>query len=338
MAAEWHYTKEGQKCGPVSAAELKALAQAGKLTPTDMVWKAGMAEWKVASGVKGLFQTVTPVSSPPLPAPAAISPKLEGAPEPPSIAEAASPESGESPDSLSFTDKVKSRLDRTIGPAGANKLAGATSLFKKHRLWIGVGTGVAACIILILFLLPTGTLPGGKKGYTQAILDLDANQQKEFGIKLPKDAKALFAPGSGEDFIQSVTLINGEAQGWDVRDKKDLKLHYGDLGDFYVWWTDPKLISRKLWNAVYGQTESVTTKKEGIGYNRDTMVDVDYWTISCKDGALTARGVCTDKMLRQSNPGAKDKVIVQYVHFSTAYPQITPKRGESVKHISFRYK
>lgn len=63
MAAEWHYSKNGQQHGPVSAADLKAMAQAGELAPTDKVWKEGMAEWKTARTVKGLFP------SPPGPAP-----------------------------------------------------------------------------------------------------------------------------------------------------------------------------------------------------------------------------------------------------------------------------
>ena len=52
MAAEWHYSKDGQRHGPVSAAELKALAQDGKLTPTDMVWKEGKAAWQPAGSIK----------------------------------------------------------------------------------------------------------------------------------------------------------------------------------------------------------------------------------------------------------------------------------------------
>jgi len=63
MAAEWHYSKNGQQHGPVSAADLKAMAQAGELAPTDKVWKEGMAEWKAAGKIKGLFP------SPPGPAP-----------------------------------------------------------------------------------------------------------------------------------------------------------------------------------------------------------------------------------------------------------------------------
>ena len=57
MANQWYYSKNGNQCGPVAAAELKALAVAGKLLPTDLVWKDGMASWQPAGKVKGLFRT-----------------------------------------------------------------------------------------------------------------------------------------------------------------------------------------------------------------------------------------------------------------------------------------
>ncbi len=67
MADEWHYTANGSKTGPVSGSELKRLADAGLLTPGDLVWKAGMAQWLPAKGVKGLFNATkpTPVVVPP---------------------------------------------------------------------------------------------------------------------------------------------------------------------------------------------------------------------------------------------------------------------------------
>ena len=63
MAAEWFYGKDNKQHGPVSAAQLKQLAQAGKLSATDLVWREGMDEWTPASKVKGLFDTTA--SAPP---------------------------------------------------------------------------------------------------------------------------------------------------------------------------------------------------------------------------------------------------------------------------------
>lgn len=65
MADEWHYSSQGDRHGPVSAAELKRLADAGQLSPADLVWKEGLANWVAASSVKGLF--ARPAGPPPLP-------------------------------------------------------------------------------------------------------------------------------------------------------------------------------------------------------------------------------------------------------------------------------
>lgn len=53
MAAEWYYAKGDERVGPVSASDLKALAKSGELSPNDMVWKEGMAEWKSAEASRG---------------------------------------------------------------------------------------------------------------------------------------------------------------------------------------------------------------------------------------------------------------------------------------------
>ena len=55
MSEQWYYARAGKQAGPVSAAELKQLASAGQLSPTDHVWKNGMAKWEPATKVKGLF-------------------------------------------------------------------------------------------------------------------------------------------------------------------------------------------------------------------------------------------------------------------------------------------
>ena len=76
MAAEWHYSKDGQEHGPVSASDLKNLAKSGALLPSDLIWKEGMAEWKPASNVKGLFAS-TPVPSAERPKGSPASPQAE---------------------------------------------------------------------------------------------------------------------------------------------------------------------------------------------------------------------------------------------------------------------
>lgn len=52
---EWMYFVDGQQHGPVSSQELRQLAAAGKLSPTDLVWREGLADWAPAAKLKGLF-------------------------------------------------------------------------------------------------------------------------------------------------------------------------------------------------------------------------------------------------------------------------------------------
>jgi hypothetical protein len=73
MAAEWYYAKNKQKVGPVTEAQLQELVRSGELSPTDMVWKQGMAKWQPAGAVDGLLP-----QSPPAP------------PEPPRLPDATS--------------------------------------------------------------------------------------------------------------------------------------------------------------------------------------------------------------------------------------------------------
>jgi uncharacterized membrane protein YhaH (DUF805 family) len=58
----WFYTHEGERLGPVSLADLRIKAVEGTLHPRlDMVWTQGMAEWKPAGEIDGLFERRTVV-------------------------------------------------------------------------------------------------------------------------------------------------------------------------------------------------------------------------------------------------------------------------------------
>ena len=52
---QWWYAREDEQFGPVSAAELRRLASQGGLSPGDLVWREGLAEWAPAARLKGLF-------------------------------------------------------------------------------------------------------------------------------------------------------------------------------------------------------------------------------------------------------------------------------------------
>ncbi|MEI8071905.1 MAG: DUF4339 domain-containing protein [Planctomycetota bacterium] len=61
MADQWHVGKNGQTTGPFLTGQLKEMAAAGQVAPSDLLWKAGMEKWVPCSSVKGLF----PVAGPP---------------------------------------------------------------------------------------------------------------------------------------------------------------------------------------------------------------------------------------------------------------------------------
>jgi hypothetical protein len=55
MADQWYYARDGNKLGPCSAQQLKDLAAAGQIQPTDTIWKEGLDHGVAASRVKNLF-------------------------------------------------------------------------------------------------------------------------------------------------------------------------------------------------------------------------------------------------------------------------------------------
>src|SRR5262245_42153650 len=72
MAQQW-YTRAGQQQGPVSANDLRRLAEQGQLLPTDLIWAEGMKEWVPAGQSARLFpssagapagETPRPLNSP----------------------------------------------------------------------------------------------------------------------------------------------------------------------------------------------------------------------------------------------------------------------------------
>jgi hypothetical protein len=72
MDPAWYYVRDGVQTGPVSFEEMKSAAAAGRLSPADLVWQEGTADWVPARTVPGLFAGAG--APPPLPA--------AGAPEP----------------------------------------------------------------------------------------------------------------------------------------------------------------------------------------------------------------------------------------------------------------
>ena len=66
IMANWFYSNGTDQNGPVTSADIRALALSGKIKPSDLLWKEGMADWVAASNVENLVfkPSATP---PPLP-------------------------------------------------------------------------------------------------------------------------------------------------------------------------------------------------------------------------------------------------------------------------------
>ena len=67
-SVEWFYAKSNKQYGPVSASDLKRLAQSGELGSGDLVWREGLGEWMPARKVKGLFDDDAPPAAKAVPA------------------------------------------------------------------------------------------------------------------------------------------------------------------------------------------------------------------------------------------------------------------------------
>ena len=68
----WFYTRDGERCGPVTFTDLRARAKEATLNPRlDLVWTNGMDEWKPACEIDGLFKRNAGAKAQDGPAPAA---------------------------------------------------------------------------------------------------------------------------------------------------------------------------------------------------------------------------------------------------------------------------
>lgn len=58
MAHQWYYTRGSEKLGPFTARQLKDLADAGEIVPTDTIWRDGFEQGVSAARVEHLFSAV----------------------------------------------------------------------------------------------------------------------------------------------------------------------------------------------------------------------------------------------------------------------------------------
>jgi hypothetical protein len=137
MANEWHYTKNGQRFGPVSGQQLKELAAKGGIGPDDLVWKEGMPQWVPASKIKGLLPSSAPNATEPPPVPPVVD---TAETQPPAQA----PASKLATLRTATSEKAQAVLGR------AKSIWSKLSL--KQRLLVG-GGAVGLCVLLLLVFM-----------------------------------------------------------------------------------------------------------------------------------------------------------------------------------------
>ena len=82
MTQQWYVYKNGQQNGPYTREQLNEQAGDGSLSPADMIWTAGMANWSRADQVEGLILAAPPQPGPPPvapPPPGSLSDQRDGA-------------------------------------------------------------------------------------------------------------------------------------------------------------------------------------------------------------------------------------------------------------------
>ena len=234
-----------------------------------------MAEWKVASSIKGLFPVPGPV-----PAPASEV-------QPPTPASSPAPVSSFPNKALfSFVDKVEGPLSKPIGASVQNKQSAAKSLLKRNGLWFGVGGAAVACIVLVLFLLVAGRLQQSDQelsSFTNSI-----------GIKLMRIPTGKFLMGSSEteekrhksesqheviinqNFYMGSTEVT-QAQWQKVMRNNPSKFQGDQLPVEQISWDEAIEFCKRL-------SEMPQEKKAGRKYRLPTEAE---WEYACRAGTTT---------------------------------------------------
>jgi len=174
MAAEWFCDISGKQIGPLSAQQLKAMAEEGRLAPEHKVRQGANGPWVPAARVKGLFSAdavpsasrpVKPVdasATPPPPVAQPVSPaesnhvpqaKASSIPPPPpaSTAAATPPATGlPKRDEFSIVTAADTPWERAAGRSGGGSSGGKKSVLIVGLLVVmAVGLGIAGTVFYL---------------------------------------------------------------------------------------------------------------------------------------------------------------------------------------------
>jgi len=160
MADQWHVGRDGRVEGPFSPDQMRQMVAEGRIVPTDLVWKEGMAGWLPATQVPGLIPSAgtggrTSAVSPP-------STRRVGAP-PPISQRAAAASAVPAPVSVGIGGADPSQPLATRPVASGYSFAAAFSLANQAFMskWNGLATiGLVMFGFLVVLGLPGGVLNG----------------------------------------------------------------------------------------------------------------------------------------------------------------------------------
>jgi len=186
----------------------------------------------------------------------------------------------------------------------------------------------------------TGSGSGDKKSYTQHILDLDPAKQKEYGVVIPKGAKALYTPRSVEDFVQSLTLFKRGPLDIAVYDTKNPNgfgsvvmktnesngVNYG----YQVQYLGGLFIKQECWDTIYGPRQQLRTVNESTGTDRrfggGRTVSMDHWSAPCGSERVLVRGY--NPKAPEAVNAKKGEMLIEFVHFNPTFESICPGKGD----------
>jgi hypothetical protein len=188
MASDYYFTRDGKQYGPVSASQLRTLAETGRLQPTDKVRKEGMANWVAASSVKGLFTTPGPVSVPPL------YPESASAEEPVVVAEVVEAEIVETPDE----GKLGKAGKRVAGDwlthlkfLASNPLQNLAEAYDRlgPQKALGVGLGAAGVFVLCFVLWVYFVMPWSVMAIALSMSSGETSPRRQSTVHMDKPWK-----------------------------------------------------------------------------------------------------------------------------------------------------
>lgn len=161
---QWYYSKNGTQLGPVPQSELVSKLASGEISPSDLVWKDGMADWIPASQVAELKPAAA--ASPTAPA-VSTGPLSEPAPYQPPV----SPYSPPAASQEAIANWLWQSIVVTIlccpvcgipgiifaakvdGLKALGDIAGAKAAASKAKMWTLIGFGVSAAFWVLYFIL-----------------------------------------------------------------------------------------------------------------------------------------------------------------------------------------